>query len=139
MAKPQVPEPYIVNSDTLTPELKTSTAYAKVYESTEPEQPSAESEGELASEKSLDDKIYDWATHFDTELKEIFPEDYLWSDEARMLLRRLEKTSGQLLAVIGLQGSGKTALREVLSIELEERMGEAISFKWDIRPESRAI
>lgn len=61
-------------------------------------------------------EIYQWASLLTTEQLEEYP--YFWTPETRALLRRLRHTRGNLIAVIGLQGVGKTALKQALYYEL---------------------
>lgn len=72
--------------------------------------------------------LYKWACRLTAEQKE--EENYVPSKEARMLLRRLLTTRGNLIAVIGLQGSGKTALRQWLLREILKAERTAYSAKW---------
>ena len=65
-------------------------------------------------------EIYQWSSELTAE-QEAAPGYYLWTDEDRKLLFRLMNTRGNLIAVIGLQGSGKTALKEALSSELSKK------------------
>lgn len=70
-------------------------------------------------------QVYEWASKNRTESKPA--EKYKWTPETKSLLRILRHFNGQLIAVIGLQGIGKTALRNQLSLELGQ---SAISVKW---------
>ena len=66
-------------------------------------------------------KVYKWASKLTSELD--FDMDmYYWTPEAKRLLNRLKYGSGQLIAVIGLQGSGKTALQNALACGLKKSM-----------------
>jgi hypothetical protein len=56
--------------------------------------------------------------------------NYFWIPEAKALLRRLESTMGNMIAVIGLQGSGKTALKQALELELANKDFKVFSLKW---------
>jgi hypothetical protein len=56
-------------------------------------------------------KVYQWACRLTSEQG---MDDYLWTPEADALRKRLETSKGDLIAVTGLQGSGKTALRFAL-------------------------
>jgi energy-coupling factor transporter ATP-binding protein EcfA2 len=59
---------------------------------------------------------YAWATKLAAEQGE---DEYEFTPETKALLERLNSQRGQLIAVIGLQGSGKTALRQALQLELQ--------------------
>ncbi|MCD6535557.1 MAG: hypothetical protein J7K49_00820 [Thaumarchaeota archaeon] len=74
-------------------------------------------------------EIYQWSSELTAE-QEAKPGYYLWTDEDRKLLFRLMNTKGNLIAVIGLQGSGKTALKEALSSELSKKKCKHLSLKW---------
>jgi hypothetical protein len=52
-----------------------------------------------------------------------------------MLLQRLRETTGNMIAVIGLQGIGKTALREKLTEELTKNT-KVYSLKWSSTPDN---
>lgn len=68
--------------------------------------------------------VYQWSTLLTWE--QDYKQPFFWTQEARTLLKRLQRTDNQLIAVIGLQGSGKTALRKALSGQLDN----CISEKW---------
>jgi len=72
-------------------------------------------------------KIYQWAVKLSTEQGE---ENYIWTFDTLQLVNRLRITKGNLIAVIGLQGSGKTALRQALWLELEKYGKKVLCFKW---------
>ncbi|RLG16389.1 hypothetical protein DRN63_04235 [Nanoarchaeota archaeon] len=74
-------------------------------------------------------EIYQWSIELTAE-QEANPDYYLWTDEDKKLLFKLMNTRGNLIAVIGLQGSGKTALREALSNELAKKGIKPLSLKW---------
>jgi hypothetical protein len=74
-------------------------------------------------------QIYQWACMLTTEQKED-SKNYFWIPEAKALLRRLESTTGNMIAVIGLQGSGKTALKQALELELANKDFNVFSLKW---------
>jgi energy-coupling factor transporter ATP-binding protein EcfA2 len=74
-------------------------------------------------------KIYEWASLLTTEQKEESA-NYFWTPEAKALLRRLECSSGNMIAVLGLQGSGKTALRQALELQLANKDFAVFSLKW---------
>lgn len=90
------------------------------------------------TEHELDSKhlseVYKWSLKLATEQET--EKDYLWTDEGRRLLMRLETGGGGLLlGVVGLQGSGKTALKEALVGALYEKNRKndrfkVLSFKW---------
>ncbi|MCD6529029.1 hypothetical protein J7L06_01910 [Candidatus Bathyarchaeota archaeon] len=74
--------------------------------------------------------LYRWACLLTTEQSE---ERYFPNEEVEALLRRLVYTKGNLIAIIGLQGSGKTALRQYLYKKIHELLShdESIyAFKW---------
>ena len=56
--------------------------------------------------------VYRWTTKLSTEQEQDMA--YIWPEEVKSLLRRLTHTQGNNVAVIGLQGSGKTAARNEL-------------------------
>lgn len=72
-------------------------------------------------------KLYQWCVRLSTEQGE---EDYVWTWDAVQLANRLITTKGNLIAVIGLQGSGKTALRQALWGRLVQNDKEVLCFKW---------
>jgi len=72
-------------------------------------------------------KLYQWCVRLSTEQGE---ENYIWTFDTMQLLNRLRITRGNLIAVIGLQGSGKTALRQALWCELEKNRKKVLCFKW---------
>lgn len=80
--------------------------------------------------------VYRWTTKLSTEQEESM--EYIWSAEVKSLLRRLTYTQGNNVAVIGLQGSGKTATRNELQFALEsssrntQSKKKTISIKWSI-------
>jgi GTPase SAR1 family protein len=80
--------------------------------------------------------VYQWACRLTTEQKE---EEYLWTPETAALFNRLSTTSGNMIAVIGLQGSGKTALKQALQNELYKIGLKAFSFKWVGNPRQTII
>lgn len=65
--------------------------------------------------------IYQWAGRLAAEQGEIGPEDYLWNSETRNVVRRLINTNGNMVAVLGLQGSGKTTFKKILGELLKEQ------------------
>jgi hypothetical protein len=75
------------------------------------------------------ERIYQWACMLTTEQKEDSSK-YFWIPEAKALLRRLECSTGNMIAVIGLQGSGKTALKQALELELVNKDFKVFSLKW---------
>jgi len=78
-------------------------------------------------------KLYQWCVRLSTEQGE---EDYVWTWDAVQLANRLITTRGNLVAVIGLQGSGKTALRQALWARLLEHNKKVLCFKWgSLNPE----
>jgi uncharacterized Zn finger protein (UPF0148 family)/energy-coupling factor transporter ATP-binding protein EcfA2 len=83
---------------------------------------------EKAAQERLQ-KIYGWACMLTTEQKED-SKNYFWTPEAKALLRRLECSSGNMIAVLGLQGSGKTALRQALELQLANKDFNVFSLKW---------
>jgi len=66
-------------------------------------------------------KVYKWASKLTSE-QDFNLKMYYWTPEAKRLLNRLKYGSGQLIAVIGLQGSGKTALQNALACGLKKSM-----------------
>jgi len=75
------------------------------------------------------EKLYQWCVRLSTEQGE---EDYVWTWDAVQLANRLLLTKGNLIAVIGLQGSGKTALRQALWERLCEHNKRVLCFKWEV-------
>jgi len=71
-------------------------------------------------------ELYQWCSELSFEQNYKQYKRYYWTPEAKKLLNRLKYARNQLIAVIGLQGSGKTILREVLAANLEN----SISTKW---------
>ena len=72
-------------------------------------------------------RVYQWACKLTAEQGE---KAYLQPPEFKMVLTRLLTTTGNMIAVIGLQGVGKTAFREKLSDELRRNNKVAYSMKW---------
>jgi hypothetical protein len=72
-------------------------------------------------------KLYQWCIRLTTEQGE---EKYGWTRETQQLAKRLETTTGNLIAIIGLQGTGKTALKQALYVQLEKIGKSVLSFKW---------
>ena len=72
-------------------------------------------------------RVYQWACKLTAEQGE---KAYLQPPEFKMVLTRLLTTTGNMIAVIGLQGVGKTAFREKLSDELWRNNKVAYSIKW---------
>jgi hypothetical protein len=72
-------------------------------------------------------KLYQWCVRLSTEQGE---ESYVWTNETLQLANRLLMTKGNLIAVVGLQGSGKSALRQSLWIKLENAGKKCLCFKW---------
>lgn len=84
-----------------------------------------ETEGLNMKDRLLE--IRQWASQRVTEYSGNSPGAYLETVDSQILLNRLEDIPrGQAIAVIGLQGSGKTALKEYLSATLSR----SLSFKW---------
>lgn len=75
-------------------------------------------------------KIYKWTQDLCAEQNTPYGEDFLWTTETKRLLRRLKITSNNMVAIIGNQGSGKTATRENIQIELQEWGSTTYSLKW---------
>ena len=79
------------------------------------------------------DEILQWTSYLTTEQSQ--DEGYFWTPQTRGLTNRLNKTKGNLMAVIGKQGVGKTKLQNELYIELNDnnREGrcETLLVKWD--------
>lgn len=72
--------------------------------------------------------LYQWSVNLTTEQHE---EKYVWTPETEALANRLKFTNGNLIAVIGLQGSGKTALKQALETRLINQDHKSVlSFKW---------
>ena len=69
-------------------------------------------------------EIFRWAGALTTEQAE--EPDYYETTEVQILKNRLTLLKGQLVAILGLQGAGKTALRQHLAGELEN----VLSVKW---------
>ena len=82
------------------------------------------------------DKIYQWSCRLSTEQGE---EEYFWTEETLALLNRLKTSKGNMIAVIGLQGVGKTALRQALFRKLSEENFKVYSLKWVGSPEETLI
>jgi hypothetical protein len=83
-------------------------------------------------------RIYQWACRLAAEQGE---EEYYWTSSAESLFKRLLMSRGRCIAVIGLQGVGKTALRVALEKRLRENGKKAVAVKfgmpeWDekLRP-----
>jgi len=72
-------------------------------------------------------KLYQWAIRLSTEQGE---EKYGWTSETQQLAKRLQNTTGNLIAIIGLQGSGKTALKQALYVQLATMGKSVLCFKW---------
>jgi hypothetical protein len=72
-------------------------------------------------------KLYQWCVRLSTEQGE---ENFVWTSETLQLAQRLITTKGNLIAVVGLQGSGKTALRQALWVKLEQANKKCLCFKW---------
>jgi len=70
------------------------------------------------------EKIFKWTTALTTEQAE--SPDYVETRESLILKNRLTRLRGQLIAVLGMQGIGKTALRQHLAEELDN----TLSLKW---------
>lgn len=58
-------------------------------------------------------------------------DSYLWTNETIQLLNRIVNTKGNLIAVIGLQGIGKTTFCNALFYELQNRDIPHIRCKWE--------
>lgn len=74
-------------------------------------------------------KVYEWSSYLTLEQSWIDVNNYYWTKEAKRLLRRLKHTKNQLIAVAGLQGSGKTILKAALESELIG-VKNVVSTKW---------
>ena len=74
-------------------------------------------------------KLYQWCIRLTTEQGE---ENYGWTLETQQLAKRLESTTGNLIAVIGLQGTGKTALKQALWGQLLNVNKRVLCFKWKV-------
>ena len=72
-------------------------------------------------------KVYEWACRLTTEQGE---EEFFWTPETKALVFRLKHTKGNMIAVIGLQGSGKTALRQAIQKQLFNEGFKVYSLKW---------
>jgi hypothetical protein len=80
-------------------------------------------------EKEKVEKVYEWSCMLTTEQKEDSA-NYFWTPDGKALLRRLECSKGNMIAVLGLQGSGKTALRQALELQLANKDYNVFSLKW---------
>jgi hypothetical protein len=72
-------------------------------------------------------EAYQWACLLTTEQKQ---DDYLRTCEIDRLLTRLTQTKGNLIAVIGMQGVGKTALKQAIDANLSAQGKLVVSIKW---------
>jgi len=90
----------------------------------------------ISVEEESISKIYQWACRLTAEQSE---EQYFWTEETNALLHRLQVSKGNMIAVLGLQGSGKTALRQALYLKLLDAEKKAYSVKWVGRPELTII
>jgi hypothetical protein len=74
--------------------------------------------------------MFQWASELTSELT-VSSVDFYWTPKMKGLLRRLQTLENQFIAVIGLQGVGKTAFHYQLSRELSgDDPGSVYSFKW---------
>ena len=74
-------------------------------------------------------KLYQWSNYLATEQQE---EPYVWNFETQQLLSRLSTVKGCFIAIIGLQGVGKTALKQALETNLLNKKKQTVlSFKWN--------
>jgi GTPase SAR1 family protein len=74
-------------------------------------------------------RIYQWACHLAAEQGE---EEYYWTSSAESLFKRLLMSRGRCIAVVGLQGVGKTALRVALEKRLKENGKKAVAVKFGV-------
>jgi len=84
------------------------------------------------------DEMYQWACLLTTEQKGE-EDEYYWTPETHSLFIRLLKTQGNLIALIGLQGTGKTALRLALAKKLTGFNRKVLTMKWIGNPEKNII
>lgn len=73
-------------------------------------------------------EVYQWASELTCEQNT--KETFFWVPQTRSLLRRLQITKNQLIAVIGLQGTGKSALFNELWTSFQKFDGKVIAVKW---------
>lgn len=69
--------------------------------------------------------VYQWSSEL-THEQNTDTKNYQWTEQTSNLLRRLQNTKNQLIAVVGLQGSGKTALMNALW----EKLPNCHGVKW---------
>jgi hypothetical protein len=93
-------------------------------------------EKKVSTQKPSYESVYQWACRLTAEQGE---EDSLWTEETSALLNRLKNSKGNMIAVIGLQGTGKTALRQALYNKLYNSKLTAYSIKWVGPPEETII
>lgn len=79
------------------------------------------------------EEIYQWSSTLTLEQSFTDVRSYLWTQETKALLNRLGLLKGQLIAVTGLQGSGKSILKDRLASTLAEELGwrQVLSVKWE--------
>jgi hypothetical protein len=73
--------------------------------------------------------IYQWSSELTSELT-VNMNDFYWTPQMKTLLRRLQTLENQLVAVIGLQGIGKTAFKQQLAMELQQKDATIYTVKW---------
>jgi hypothetical protein len=73
---------------------------------------------------------YKWTQDLCAEQNVPYDKDFLWTTETKRLIRRLKLTGNNMVAVIGNQGSGKTATRENIQVELSDWGTNTRSLKW---------
>lgn len=75
-------------------------------------------------------KMFQWASELTSELT-VNRLDFYWTPQMKGLLRRLQTLENQFVAVIGLQGVGKTAFHDHLNMELSKDDPSSVyALKW---------
>ena len=74
--------------------------------------------------------VYEWASKLTAEARGYDRDAYCWTVEGKRLLRTLTLSKRNLIAVVGLQGVGKTSLMQALQDELSRRFEKTYRIKW---------
>jgi hypothetical protein len=104
----------------------------KEYEEEQAAKKAKETSGTLDLESPLG-KVYQWVTESRAE-QTPFNDDFLWSTMGESLITRFKRTNGNMVLIIGPQGSGKSAmcynLEYALSEDPDGTDGKTLIIKW---------
>ncbi|MHB1908026.1 MAG: hypothetical protein ACYCQJ_04030 [Nitrososphaerales archaeon] len=77
-------------------------------------------------------KVYEWSSQNTAEARQGEPYKYFWPSQAKVLLESLKLSKGQLVALVGVSGVGKSSAQREIAKKLAQELPEekVIHFKW---------